>query len=61
MGVVTAVALASALTQPVVGRLRDAGRVDAGRGTAVGLLAVTVGTVLAAASCTRWPSTRAGC
>ena len=49
MGVVTAVALSSALTQPVVGRLRDAGRVDAGRGTAAGLLAVTVGTVLVAA------------
>ena len=49
MGVVTAVALSSALTQPAVGRLRDAGRLDAGRGTAAGLLAVTVGTVLVAA------------
>lgn len=49
MGVVTTVALASSVTQPVVGRLRDAGRVDTGRGSAAGLVAVTVGTLLVAA------------
>ncbi|MGY4642366.1 MFS transporter [Cellulomonas sp. URHB0016] len=49
MAVVTVLALASTVVQPVVGRLRDAGRVDTRHGAPAGLAVVTVGTVLVAA------------
>ena len=48
MGVVTLLALASTAVQPVVGRLRDEGRIDTRRGAPAGLVAVTVGILLVA-------------
>ncbi|KQY23669.1 MFS transporter [Cellulomonas sp. Root485] len=48
MGVVTVLALSSTVVQPMVGRLRDAGRVDTRRGAPAGLVAVAVGVLLVA-------------
>ena len=48
MGAVTVLALASTAVQPMVGRLRDAGRVDTRRGAPAGLAAVAVGVLLVA-------------
>ncbi|GIG21100.1 hypothetical protein Cch01nite_18240 [Cellulomonas chitinilytica] len=48
MAAVTVLALASTVVQPVVGRLRDAGRVDTRHGAPGGLLVVTAGVLLVA-------------
>ncbi|TFB71604.1 MFS transporter [Cryobacterium sp. Hz9] len=43
MGAVTVLAIASTLTQPFVGRLRDDGRISTRAGTTVGLLLIATG------------------
>ncbi|RMB57045.1 MFS transporter [Tessaracoccus antarcticus] len=48
MSVVAVLALASALTQPWVGRLRDAGRISTGLGLAVGLALIAGGVAVLA-------------
>lgn len=48
MAAVTVLAIASTVTQPFAGSLRDAGRLRTRGGTTAGLLAVTVGIVLLA-------------
>jgi MFS family permease len=48
MAAVTVLALASTLTQPVVGRLRDSGRITARSGITAGLILIMAGTALVA-------------